>query len=145
MEKEPVKKVLEKIDQVDKKIEANIKALGWHIEEERAIHKRAALLEDRFNKHIEIYAANGREMKQMWQTMESYRNDMLKQWGEGKREAIEQRQILLDQIREMREENKPVLEAFTGLTWSKKALIWVLGLIGSVIGIVIAVRSFYKN
>ncbi len=42
------------------------------------------------------------------------------------------------------EANKPVRDAFTGLNWSKTALIWIVSLIGSITAIILAVKEIRK-
>ncbi len=40
---------------------------------------------------------------------------------------------------------QPVVDAFTGLNWSKTALIWIVSLIGSVTAIVLGLKEIYKK
>ena len=72
---------------------------------------------------------------------------------------LNQHQELMEEIRSIKkelaeyrieqnkkwEEMEPVKTAFTGLNWSKTALIWILGLIGTITAIVLGLKQILNK
>lgn len=140
------------IEDTKTSIERMESKLAWHIADEQHAHRKAIAANEKIDHHIEIYANNGKEMKKMWETMEQFKNEMLKQYEDevqrreyDKEGAIEQRELVKKEISSLRLEIQPVIEAFTGLSWSKKALLWIIGLLASIGGLVLTYRQVFKN
>ena len=69
---------------------------------------------EKFDRHLEIYAQNGKELQRLGDLIESHIAKM-----------------------------EPVYEAFTGANWSRKAMIWVLGTIATLLGIAYSIKQLF--
>lgn len=130
---------------VEKKIDLINDKLAWHIQDEQTAHRNAITANEKIDRHIEVYENNGKEMKKMWQTMEAFKEDILRQHEIDKQDAVDQRQLVLKEITNLREQTKPLVEAFDGWNWVQKALIKIAVLIGSVGAIAVAWKELFKK
>lgn len=106
----------EKLQIIENSVKQVSTELHEYVRDARVRDEQVEDLKDKFDTHLLIYANNGKEMKRMNDIMEIH-------------------------IKRM----EPVYQAFQGLTWSKKALLWIVGALGSVVGLILAVKELTKK
>lgn len=79
--------------------------------------------EAKFEKHLEVYANNNLQIK---------RNN-------------ENIQKLTEMFEAHTERMQPVIEAFNGLTWSKRLFVWIIVTLGTIVSLILAFRQLFKN
>ena len=93
------------------------KELKKEIESLEASDRR---MEESFTRHLEIYAQNGKEMARLAQAVEN----------------------LTEAFKEYKESNKEVLKWAKNMKWGQKTIVGLVGIVGTIVGIVIAVIKY---
>jgi len=76
----------------------------------------------RFDHHLEIYARNGKELARLANAVDN----------------------LTKTINSHIEQTKPMMQWFEGMSFMKKAFMWILGLFASIGGLILLIRELWK-